>query len=85
MTFLRWRTNATGPDAPFKTYCSPLARPLPRALYHAGDRVDQRVTLTVRCKGLPKELRKAERAVDLTDGNASGKPLPSLGFQFVGS
>ena len=49
------------------------------------DRVDQRVTLAVSGDGSPREGRKAERTVDFTEGNASGKPLPSLGFQFVGS
>ena len=71
-------------DASFKTYCTPLIRPFPVPV-HAGDRVDQRVTLAVSGDGSPREGRKAERTVDFTEGNASGKPLPSLGFQFVGS
>ena len=39
-------------DASFKTYCTPLARPFPVPV-QAGDRVDQRVALTVNCDGLP--------------------------------
>ena len=71
-------------DASFKTSCTPLTRPFPVPV-HVGDRVDQRVTLTVSCNDSLRGARYAERTVDFTEGNASGKPLPSLGFQFIGS
>jgi hypothetical protein len=41
-------------DASFKTYYTPLIRSFPVPV-HAGDRVDQRVTLTVSCESAPKE------------------------------
>jgi hypothetical protein len=72
-------------DASFKTYCTPLSQPLPVPV-HAGDRVDQRIKLAIRCDGSPREpLRKTEPILDFSEASASGKPLPSLGFQFVGS
>src|SRR5271165_4065917 len=71
-------------DASFKTYCTPLAQPFPVPV-QAGDRVDQRVALTVNREGLSTEARTAECTVDFTEGHASRKPLPSVGFQLVGS
>ena len=67
-------------DASFKTYCTPLARPFPVPV-QTGDRVDQRVALTIKCDVPLTEARTAECTIDFTECHASGKPLPSVGFQ----
>ncbi|MEY2410108.1 MAG: D-apionolactonase [Verrucomicrobiota bacterium] len=66
-------------DASFKTYCTPLARPLPHPV-KVGDRVQQSVVLTLGGKIPAKSLAGSRHAPQLTIGTSPIGTVPPLGL-----
>ena len=64
-------------DASFKTYCTPLSRPLPHPV-KKGDRVQQSVTLTL--EGKVRSIPPTPLEPELSMATTAAVPLPSLGL-----
>lgn len=68
-------------DGSFKTYCTPISLGYPHDAA-AGQSFYQRVTVRADLKGKAKMLEGSgdRKAIGLTLGEATGEPLPSIGF-----
>ena len=66
-------------DASFKTYCTPLARPLPHPV-QKGDRVQQSVTLSLEGDARPIRAEHLGREPELSIATTPAVTLPPLGL-----
>jgi hypothetical protein len=64
-------------DHSFKTYCTPLALPFPRAV-RCGEKIEQKVTIVLEKR--PKRTRNPRPELSLTVGTSVAGKLPNLGL-----
>ena len=76
---MRWKISATGPDASFKTYGTPLSTPFPVTV-EAGTKIEQVITLTLAGDSPIGDADQDDEIVTLTIDPKRAQPLPRIGL-----